>query len=209
MKKHLFTLTMLFLSITFIAQGQDKDKSSYPWSFSFSYSPKINASKYKNNLNSGDYSYFTSFDHKFDHRITKNLAISFGVDFNRFFLDQEYQSFNGVYSEIRNSYQKTILIEFPMQLNYHFRDTSKVFDPYIKIAYRNAFYYHNIESSYGYDHYELIRYFSFVEVGIGSYLKLSDNFSLIYESSLGYGLNYRSPHYFYIEGLVGIRYTLK
>jgi hypothetical protein len=209
MKKLLFTLTLLLLSIPFVAKGQEKDKKSYPWSFSFSYSPKINASKYKNNLNSGDYSYFTSFDHKFDHRITKNLAISFGVDFNKFLLDMNYQSSIGVVPEITTNYLKTILIEFPMQLNYHFRDTSKVFDPYLKIAYRNVFHYENIESIAGYYHYELIRYFSFIEVGIGSYLKLSNNFSIIYESSLGFGLNYKSPHYFYIEGLVGIRYTLK
>lgn len=209
MKKHLFTLTLLLLGTIHIVNGQTKEHSSYPWSFSFSYSPKINASKFKNNLNSGEFSYFTSFDHKFDHRVTNNLAVSFGIDFNRYIFNQKFTTFYGIEPGIREIYHRTMLMELPLQLNFHLRDTSKVFNPFFKAAYRNAFHYENIEHSYGYVHYELIRYFSFIEVGFGSYLKLSNNFSLIYETSFGYGLNYKSPHYYYVEGLIGVRYTLK
>jgi hypothetical protein len=210
MKKPAFILILLFISISVKVIGQDKVEKSYPWSFSFSYSPKIDISKNNINRYFGDESYFVSFDHMIDHRFSKHFSFSFGVDVNKASTVINLQTYNGANYESENYSVKTILIELPIQLNYHFRDTSKVFDPYIKIAVRNGFFYQHTEnySSNGFDNYEGIRHFNFLEAGLGSYLKISQRVSFKYETSIGFGINYLRTNYFYFEGLIGLRYTL-
>ena len=46
-------------------------------------------------------------------------------------------------------------------------------------------------------------------MGIGCDIKITDRISLIYEASIGVGINYYVPDYTYFEGLVGLRYMLK
>jgi hypothetical protein len=210
MKKPSLIMILLIISISAIVTAQNKDVPTYPWSLSFSYSPKINISKNSFNLKIGDQSYFTSFDYKIDHQFSKHFSFSTGVDVNKISTNLNYHSYLGTISQdIQYSY-KTVLIELPIQLNYHFRDSSKIFDPYIKIAFRMGFFYQRTENySYGFDNYEGIKYFNFLDMGLGSYLKLSPKISFKYEMSVGYGVNYLRTNYYYFEGLIGLRYTLK
>ena len=210
MRKLVLFMILLFTSVSANVVAQDKGDQTYPWSLSFAYSPKINISKNNINLFFGDESYFTSFDYKVDHRFSKHFSFSTGVDINKISTNFNYQSNDGVNSNEFHYSIKTVLIELPIQLNYHFRDTAKVFDPYIKIAFRMGFLYQRTEDySYGYNNYEGIRYCTFMDMGLGSYLKLSQRLSFKYEMSVGYALNYPRKNYYYFEGLIGLRYTLK
>jgi hypothetical protein len=210
MKKLALIMILLFISISAKVIAQNKDDQSYPWSLSFAYSPKINISKNSINLSFGDQTYFTSFDYKIDHRFSKHFSFAIGVDINKVSTNINYQSYNGANYQDENYSIKTVLMELPIQLNFHFRDTSKILDPYVKIAFRMGFFYQRTENySYGFENYEGIRYQNFLDMGLGSYLELSQRISFKYETSFGYGINYIRKNYFYFEGLIGLRYTLK
>jgi hypothetical protein len=210
MRKLVLFMILLLISISSNVMAQNKENQTYPWSLSFAYSPKINISKNSINLYFGDQTFFTSFDYKVDHRFSKHFSFSTGVDINKISTNFNYQSYIGTNLQDIHYSIKTVLIEIPIQLNYHFRDTSKVFDPYIKIAYRMGFFYQRTETySNGFNNYEGIKYYNFLETGLGSYLKLSQRISFKYEMSVGYGINYPRTNYYYFEGLIGLRYTLK
>jgi hypothetical protein len=203
-------MILLFISISAGVIAQNKDNQTYPWSVSFAYSPKINISKNSINLFFGDQTFFTSFDYKVDHRFSKHFSFSTGVDMNKISSNFNYQSDNGVNTQNSHYSIKTVVIELPVQMNYHFRDTSKVFDPYLKIAFRMGFFYQRTEDyAYGFNSYEGIKFCNFLDIGLGSYLMLSKRISFKYEMSVGYGFNYPRTNYYYFEGLIGLRYTIK
>lgn len=70
------------------------------------------------------------------------------------------------------------------------------------------FYQRTDDYSSGFDNYESIRFNNFLDVGLGSYLKLSQRLSFKYEMAVGTGINYPRKHYYYFEGLIGLRYTI-
>jgi outer membrane protein W len=144
-----------------------------------------------------------------DYRLRRHLSLSFGINVNFEKEDYSNSDYNGITYDFRTYSEKTVLFEFPVQLNYHFRDTSKIFNPYIKLGLRNSFYHRDFVISPENLSYPYTRYFLLMDLGLGSYLKVSNHLSLIYEASIGFGLKYLRSDYVYLEGLIGLRYTLK
>ena len=207
MKRHYFISLLIILSIAFSLKGQDSKRDVNPWSISFSYSPKLEISK-SIPFNSNQ-PFYKSYNNMVDYRFDRHFSLSFGINVN---FEKEYYSnsdFDGMNYNITSYSEKIVLFEFPVQLNYHFRDTSKVFNPYLKLGLRNSLYHRDIFISPQNASYPSTRYFLLMDMGLGSYLKLSDRVSLIYEASVGFGLKYLRSDYVYLEGLFGLRYSLK
>lgn len=186
------------------AESQDLSK----WSVSFSISPQFEVPKYDSYAGE---SFLVSFDNKFNYRFRDHFSLTFGLGFS--FKESTNLSivFNGISYESENIFEKVYLFEFPFQMNYHFRKSSKQIDPYFKIALKNSCYYYDYESYSPQVQFKTysIKYSVLMDMGIGSYLKITDRISLIYEASIGVGINYYVPDYTYFEGLVGLRYVLK
>jgi hypothetical protein len=207
MKRHYFISVLIILGITSILNGQDSKRDSNPWSISFSYSPKLEISRYLQY--SGGQPFYKSFNNMIDYRLRRHLSLSFGINVNFEKEDYSNSDYNGISYDFRTFSEKIVLFEFPVQLNYHFRDTSKFFNPYIKLGLRNSFYHRDFVILPENLSYPYTRYFLLMDLGLGSYLKVSNHLSLIYEASVGFGLKYLRSDYVYLEGLIGLRYTLK
>lgn len=178
------------------------------WSVSFSISPQFEVPEYDSYAGE---SFLVSFDNKFNYRFRDHFSLTFGLGFS--FKKSDYLNiiFNGISYESENIFEKVYLFEFPLQINYHFLKSSKQIDPYLKIALKNSCYYYDNESYSPLVQFKTysVKYSVLLEMGIGSYLKVTDRISFIYEASIGVGINYYVPDYSYFEGLVGLRYMLK
>jgi hypothetical protein len=51
------------------------------------------------------------------------------------------------------------------------------------------------------------KYFIFWDIGVGSFVNIINNFSIIGQVSVGLGLKYYNPQYTYYKTSIGIRYT--
>lgn len=186
------------------------DENFDPWAISFSFSPKIDISPphYAPNDN-----FVPAFCLKADHRILTKFSYSFGVVYNNWILNTERLIFDGLGSEI--STDKILILEFPIQLNYQLSGSDKMFDPYLMTSLNNSYSH---QDYYGEAYLGLpddgefsikrSKYCLFYKFGLGTNINLSSSFSLIAETSVGFGLVFYTPKYKFIEGLVGIRYAL-
>lgn len=182
-----------------------------PWAISFSFSPKFDISPphYAPNDN-----FVSAFSLKADHRILTKLSYSYGIVYNNSILKTMRLIFDGLGSEL--STNKILILEFPLQLNYHLRATAKKFDPYLMTSLNNSYShqnyygkaYHGLPSD-GEFSIKRSKYCLFYDIGLGTIISLNSSFSLIAETRVGWGLVYYTQKYRFFEGLVGLRYTLR
>jgi len=208
-KKYALISILFVLALMVRVEGQDAiSQDLSKWSVSFSVSPQFEVPEYDSFAGE---SFLVSFDNKFNYRFKDHFSLTFGLGFS--FKKSDYLdiNFNGLSYESENIFEKVYLFEFPLQLNYHFRKSPKQIDPYFKIGLKNACYYYDYESYSSQVQFKTysIKYSILLDVGIGSYLRISDRISFIYEASIGVGINYYVPGYIYFEGLAGLSYTLK
>jgi|APLow6443716910_1056828.scaffolds.fasta_scaffold00797_2 hypothetical protein len=212
MKKIIYFFYFLIISWHPPLAGQNSlNENTDPWAISFSFSPKIDISPpyYAPNDN-----FVPAFCLKADHRIFTKFSYSIGVVYNNWILNTERLIFDGLGSEI--STNKILIFEFPIQLNYHLSGSNKMFDPYLMTSFNNSYYH---QDYYGEAYYGLpddgefsikrSKYCLFYNLGLGAYINLSSSLSIITEASVGFGLVYYTQRYRFIEGQVGVRYTLK
>jgi hypothetical protein len=212
MKKsfYLFNILIMCFYTTLSRQNSLSDNAS-PWTISFSYSPKIDISPWIYNLNDN---YVSSFSIKADHRILTKFSYSFGVVYNNSIQKTWRLIFDAPGSEF--STKKTLILEFPLQLNYHLRAPDKNFDLYLMTSLNNSYshqnyygeVYHGLPSD-GEFSIKKSKYCLFYDIGLGTNINLSSSFSIIAETSIGFGLVYYTQKYRFFEGLIGLRYTLK
>jgi hypothetical protein len=205
----LFTLLVLYFPTTLSGQNLESNNDHY-WAISFSFSPKIDISPpyYAPNDN-----FVPAFCIKVDHRILTKFSYSFGVEYNNWILNTERLIFDGLGSEI--STNKITILEFPIQLNYHLSGFDKMFDPYLMTSLNNS-YSHQDYSGKAYNglpddgefSIKRSKYCLFYKLGLGTNINLSSSFSLIAETSVGFGLVFYTTKYIFVEGQIGIRYTL-
>lgn len=206
--KQLFSLSFLliFSGMSFINGQISKEQSNHPWSFSLSYAPKF---EIRRPINRNSQMFFKSINIMTDYRFKDHFSIAFGLDYCQNTESDKSLNFNG---STPTSYMlyRTSFTEFPIQLNYHFSDYMKNLDPYLKTSLRSIYYhyYYRRESSQDYYTAKSDNYFLFCDLGFGSYLKVRDKISLMFQASIGFGLKYHTPQYTYFEGLVGFRYSL-
>lgn len=184
-----------------------KDQTNLKWSLSLSYAPKF---EIRMPLNRNSRMFFKSINIMTDYRFKKRLSFAFGLDFSQNTESSTSLHFSGYPTPVSYLLFRTSFTEFPIQLNYHLVKDSKKIDPFIKASLRNVYYHsyaRRITSEVFYtqksDHFYL-----FCDIGLGSYLKIKDKFSFIFQASIGFGLLYHTPQYTYFEGLVGLRYNL-
>ena len=209
MKRH-FIISIFFILMLMVRVNGQKTESQdlSKWSVSFSVSPQFEVPKYDSYAGE---SFLISFDNKFNYRFRDHFSLTFGLGFSFKESASLNINFNGLSYESENIFEKVYLFEFPLQINYHFQKRPKQIDPYFKIGLKNSFYYYDYESYSTQDQFKTysIKYAILLDMGIGSYLRISDRISFIYEASIGVGINYYVPDYTYFEGLVGLRYMLK
>ena len=147
--RKLFVIHCIIISIlTLTSSGQETVTSDkFPWSFSLSSTPKIGFDLFKNlpphDINE---SYFLSLDFKVDHKLTKKISYSFGVNLNT---NEKYVHHIIFDAPSPDYFSFVYLIEFPLQINYHFTNDSKKIDPYLKMTIRNSYYHLNSAGTYG------------------------------------------------------------
>lgn len=197
----------MILSSTSYSDGKiPKDQTNFPWSLSLSYAPKF---EIRRPLNRNSRMFLKSINIMTDYRFKNRFSFSFGLDYCQNTETSTSLHFGGS-TPISYMLYRTSFAEFPIQLNYHIRDDSKKLDPYIKTSLRNVYYhqYYRRESSEDFYTLKSDHYYLFSDFGLGSYLKVKDKLSFIFQASIGFGLKYHTPQYTYFEGLVGFRYTL-
>jgi hypothetical protein len=207
MKKAFLISAILTATMLSIVTGQDsKISSNFPWSLSLSYSPKMGLNFSDSYPSAPWESYLFSIDLRAEHKFADRLSYSFGLNFNRNHESISQIIFDGP-AEISES--DSYLIEFPLQINYHFVNTPKRIDPYGKLALRNSYLNFNKVGTIGNEplSYKKSDYFLFIDLGFGTNFKINEVFSIIFESTIGYGLVYDRQGFGYLEGLLGLRYT--
>lgn len=181
-----------------------------PWAISFSFSPKIDRSPVYVPTDH----FLSAFSLKTDHRTLTKFSYSFGVVYNNWILNTWRYI-----SDVRGSEfstNKILILEFPIQFNYHLRAPDKKIDPYLMTSLNNSFSHQNY---YGEAYHGLpddgefsikrSKYCLFYKIGLGTIISLNSSFSLIAETSFGWGLVFYTPKYRFIEQQIGLRYTLK
>jgi hypothetical protein len=203
MKRLILILIPIFIIGITTTFGQNP-VSSKPWSVSVSYSPKFEIPR---GISSAQEKYFLSFDLSVDRKIIEHFSLSSGLRFHTFnrtgtAIPSHSPTFQ--YSE------SFTFLEFPIQVNYHILEKSGRIDPFIMTSLINSYYHSVFESKLSeYNHSDIYnKYFIFWDIGIGGYLKVNSNFSIISYASMGFGLKYYNPHYTYFKTGLGIRYTL-
>ena len=209
MKKSIYFALILIISSFVCSSGQDSSSNDKaPWSISFSYSPKIDLSPYYYY----NEKYVSAYNLKTDHKITDKFSFSFGVIYNHWIHNTKLALSDPPGTVI--STIKILILEFPVQLNYHLRDSDKKFDPYLKMSINNSY---SLQNYYGEAYYWLptdgpfsykrSKYCLFYNAGLGTNIKLSPSFSLVAETGVGFALVYYIKKYIFLEGQAGIRYT--
>lgn len=207
--RKLFVIISIFIStLTLTTSGQEtKTSEKYPWSLSLSFAPKVGFDLFRNipphDINE---SYLLSLDLRADHKVSKKFFYSFGVNFSTNEKHVYHLRFDAASADY---FSFGYLIEFPLQINYHFINDSKRINPYLKMAIRNSYYHLNSAGTYGASPYSISTsdYFLLSDLGLGTNFQLNDKFSILVESCIGYGLIYWRPNFGYYEGLLGLRYT--
>jgi len=206
--RKLFILSFILIlsSLSYLNGQRLKDQKILPWSFSLSYAPKFEIPR---PLSPNGEMIFKSINIMTDKKIKNHFSFSFGLDYSQFTDASISLHFDGS-TPVSSMLFRTSYTAFPIQLNYHIRDDSKRLNPFIKTSLRNIYYhdYYRRESSQEYFTSKNDHYYLFCDFGLGSYFKIHDKFSFIFQASVGFGLKYHTPQYTYFEGLAGFRYTL-
>ena len=207
-------LTLVFIATVLLinnVSGQDVQKPQKVnlWSVSVSHSPKLGFNLF-GSFPSQDYdeSYLLSFDFRIINKISKKASYSLGVNYG----SNKKHVYNLIFDGPGSDYfTGTNLIEVPMQFNFHLSNTSKRIDPYIKAAIRNCFFYKVSDGMFNFEPYNVSssKYFLFSDLGLGTFFILNDKYSIILESSIGYGLIYNRPYLGYSQMLFGLNYTFQ
>jgi hypothetical protein len=209
-KAYLISAILLTFMLTQVSGQDSKSTSKFPWSLSLSYAPKLGFN-FNDSYPNTFYEYYPfAIDLRAGKKFTDKFSYNFGINYNR---NQDHVSvliFDGKPTNIKSVAN---LIELPIQINYHFKGSPKKFDPYTKLSLRNSFLAYKQEDMakagsepWGYHKSE---YCLFLDLGFGANFILNEKFSIVFESSVGYGLVYERSNFGYLEGLLGLRYTFK
>lgn len=198
---------MILSSTSYLVGQMPNNQTNSPWSLSLSYAPKF---EIRRPLNRNSRMFFKSINIMTDYRIKNRFSFSFGLDYCQNTKTSTSLHFGGDNPPISYFLFRTSFTEFPLQLNFHLIEDSKRLDPFIKTSLRNVYYhsYFRRESSEVFYTLNSDHYYLFCDFGLGSYFKIKDKLSFIFQSSIGFGLKYHTPQYTYFEGLVGLRYTM-
>jgi outer membrane autotransporter protein len=139
-----------------------------------------------------------------DYRIADKVSLSIGTFFH---YDKEINDALGIPSAFLTS--KTYLYEVPLQLNYHFKDYSKKFDPFLKTTVRYSYSYVSSTFQYQEDisksHYN--NSYVLWDIGAGLNFRINKNIFLGCQLSYGLALKYTYKNFKYIEPLISLGYT--
>lgn len=206
-KLSVISLLLIFYSATIIKGQVSENKMRFPWSVSLAYSPKF---EIKRPLNSFPRVFFKGFNITTDHKIYNHFSVSLGLNYTQKTENFTSRLLEGANPGPKDLYWYTSFLELPIQLNYHLKSSSNKLDPYIKTSFRNVFYhtrFYTESPQYPYtESYDV--YYIFSDLGFGTYLKLKNSLSVMFQASLGVAVKYDTRQYNYFEGLVGLRYTL-
>jgi hypothetical protein len=199
MKRKILILFSI-LSIGFSSISGQESESFKTWSISVSYSPKF---EIPTGVTQSKDKYFLGFEFNADRRLSKHFSVQFGVNYLSLNKTDQMQGIPSI--KFMSNYS---FLEFPLQINYHFLNKSNIFDPYVKTSLINS-YYHSVVGVeiIELDTFKEDKYCLFGDIGIGTTVKINNKLSLIGQTSLGFGIKYINPQY-YFKGLIGIRYSL-
>jgi hypothetical protein len=204
MKKLILTLIPIFFIglKTSLAQLPVTTK---PWSVSVSYSPKFEIPR---GISPAQEKYYLSFDISFDRKIFDHFSMSSGL---RFHTLNRTGIGTGSHIPPFNYMESYTFLEIPIQINYHPWKNPHRIDPFILTSLINSYYHSvfDVESEFPEYNYSDIddKYFIFWDIGVGSFVNIINNFSIIGQVSVGLGLKYYNPQYTYYKTSIGIRYT--
>ena len=205
MKNVFLISTFIFIASFLTVSGQENahsngnDQNNSPWSVSLSYSPHF-AFSFNPDANSRLYRDFLfGFNARFDRKLeAERVTISFGVNFRN-------KNINHKSTDIK---ENMTLFEFPIQVNYHLKNTVDRFDPYLKSSVRLCRFKSNYDQAGVVVNPIYVDYQPFIDIGYGSFIKIYKNLNLLLESSLGYGLTNSFPNRAYFDLLIGIKFNL-
>jgi hypothetical protein len=202
MKKLILILILILFAGIKTSIGQ-VSVSTKPWSVSVSYSPKFEIPR---GISPAQEKYYLSFDLSFDRKIFDHFSMSSGLRFHT--LDRTGIAI-GSHIPPFNYMESYTFLEFPIQINYHPLKNPHRINPLILTSLINSYYHSVFEVELTDDNYSDIndKYFIFWDIGVGSIVNISNNFSMIGQVSAGLGLKYYNPQYTYYKTSIGIRYT--
>src|SRR4030042_1250802 len=209
MKTIVCSLLILVLTSTDYLSGQDiKDAKKSVWSVTIGYAPDYDFNLSKHVPSEGDVYYFLGFIGRVDLKFSDHLSISTGVyprKREEDYLEMPTDSWTPHYLD---AHETRFFLEFPVQINYYFQNSSKSLTPYLKLAIRNSYYNRKMVGvnqdgpiSINDKQYNLLS-----DIGIGSNLKIIPKLSLVGEICFGYCLVYDWSNRSYIDALVGLQY---
>lgn len=196
MKNKILFLTLVISIHMFSLKGQDVEKSE-KWTVAFGYSPLCDFDLSAQLPSEDESFYWSAGSVRLAYKLSQRLSISAGVGArsNKLYLRYDY---------FPDAYVTRDFVEFPIQLNYSFKRSSKTFKPYIKTALINSFL--NSEMHDGPLPYKESDYNILADFGIGTKLGLINKFSAVFEISVGYFLKYQDHNRGYIDSFLGLQY---
>jgi hypothetical protein len=207
-KAYLILAILLTIMLSQVSGHDSKSTTKFPWSLSLSYAPKLGFN-FNDSYSNTFYEYYPfSIDLRAGKKFADKFSYNFGLNYNRNQDNVSVLIFDGKPTDIESVCN---LIELPLQINYHFLSTPKRIDPYSKFALRNSYLDYKQEGTLGGDPwgYHKSEYCLFIDLGFGANFKINDIFSIIFETTVGYGLVYERSGFGYLEGLLGLRYSFK
>jgi hypothetical protein len=208
MKNTIVLLTWILLFSTVNISGQEKPDTienkpgTSPWSVSVSYSPHITFS-FDPSATYQSYKVFLSgFNVRIDRKpVSERVSVSLGFNARCKTID---------YSNPSRT-EKVTFLEFPVQINYHLQKVVGKFDPYLRTSLRICYF----RSEFNHDRVPgelsdnlISDYLPLVDIGIGSFIKITNRMHLLLESNIGYGLTKLLPNRAYADLLIGIKFNL-
>lgn len=202
----LLTLLLLFSPVNISGQEEpdtiEKKPGASPWSVSISYSPHFTFS-FDPSATFQSYKVFLSgFNFRVDRK-PDSARVSVSLGFNARFKTIDYS--NPARKE------KVTFIEFPVQVNYHLNTSADKFDPYLRASLRICYF----KSEFDHDRVpgiasnnKISDYLPLVDIGVGSFIKITNRMHLLLESGIGYGLTKLLPNRAYADLLIGIKFNL-
>jgi hypothetical protein len=209
MKNAIVLLTLALLFSPSNISGQEvpdtnvnkPDKST--WSVSISYSPHFTFSFDP----SATYQHYKIFLSGFNVRVDRKPdsgRVSVSLGFN-----VRYKTID--YSNPARTENVTFL-EFPVQVDYHLKKSANRFDPYLKtslrICYFKSEFNHDRQPDDPFANNIISDYLPLVDIGIGSFIRITDRMYLLLESDIGYGLTKLLPNRVYADLMIGIKFNL-
>lgn len=207
MKKATLLLIVFVINSIRIISGQEigdtlkTELKQSPLSIEVSYSPHYAFSFSPTSISRPFRDFWLGVNGRLVYKVdSERTSISIGVTYRR----------KKIVQTSPDNYDIATLLEFPIQVNYHLKETVSTFDPYLKTSIRvcqfrvNYFGYsgEGIRSNY-------IDYLLLADIGYGSSIKISNNLHFYFESSLGYGVTDILPNRAYLDLLLGFNLKLK